>query len=587
MLAVLVTGTLIFGLWGNWRYEVAPDGGRAPNVFSVIYHSCQFLIAHGAHLEGHVPWQLQLGRFLGVAALFTAGMIAFTKFFYNEALLCCLHWPWRRNHVVVCGLGDLGLRLALDARQRRRFVVAIEKHGDSAALERARLAGVLVMEGDACDAAMLRKVRLDRADFLVAACPDDSTNVAIAALTGRIVADMPHRPNPLVCRLLLHEPKIRQLLANHAVFGPRIAPHSTSPSSANYRVNIGDLNLEETAARQALRQHQLDFQPIRQDDKTTVHLVVVGFGSIGQHPALQAARIGHFANGVTQDRKLRITVIDEDAREALIAFCTHFPKLGLICELQEKVLNPRAAGSLDALCSISNEAEQRQELVTYAICLSNGLVADDSENLRIGVELAARTMGKPVQTLLYQSSRCGFAALFPAESGGIELSPRLHAFGMIEDIYSWDLLLHESEDRIARAIHEVYASKRQAEGGVVDSWDMLADAFKESNRHAADHIPVKLRALGYHDAPLQPSRPRIEQFTESEILLLAQMEHRRWCAERWLANWEHGPETIRQKKISKDLIDWPLLEPAEYRKDYEQISAIPEVLARDGRGVYR
>jgi len=47
------------------------------------------------------------------------------------------------------------------------------------------------------------------------------------------------------------------------------------------------------------------------DVPRAVHLLVAGFGRMGQSVALHAAKIGHYANG----EKLRITVIDKDAGE--------------------------------------------------------------------------------------------------------------------------------------------------------------------------------------------------------------------------------------------------------------------------------
>jgi predicted dinucleotide-binding enzyme len=571
-LAALVAGTLLFGFWGNWRYERIHNPEHAPDLLSVFYHACQFLILHGVHLHDPVPWQLHAGRILGAVALFTAGFVAFAKFFQTEMLMWRLRVPWRRSHVLICGLGELGLRLALDARERRKVVVAIEKHGDTAVIERAQRSGILVLEGDACDAATLHKARIERADFLVAACPDDATNVAIAATAARVL------PEPL--KPTKRDQELRRLLADQAVFGRR----------PGFRVHFRDLDLHETAARQALRQHPLDFQPIRETDETTVHLVVVGFGSMGECLALHAARIGHFANSVTTGRRMRITVIGRSAALRAAQLRQRCAKIDHVCELAAQDADPTAAACLTTLDELSRQCKDRHELLTYAVCLETGPAADDRENLRIGMELGRIARDRAVQTLIYQSTRGGFAALFPPGSGGPGKNDRVHAFGMVEDIYSWDVLLHESEDQVARALHKDYVKHRVEAGDPATmhpGWDDLQEHFQESNRHAADHIPIKLRALGYHDAPLQPQRTRIQQFTDEQVLLLARMEHQRWCAERWFDGWEYGPETIRSQKISKDLIEWEKLSPEEQKKDFEQIRAIPEVLFRVGRGIYR
>jgi len=79
--------------------------------------------------------------------------------------------------------------------------------------------------------------------------------------------------------------------------------------SAGFRCRV--FNVYENIAREVLRTYPLDWQPIRSDDPRTVHLIVAGLGSIGGCIALQAAKIGHFANG----KRLQITVVDRSGRD--------------------------------------------------------------------------------------------------------------------------------------------------------------------------------------------------------------------------------------------------------------------------------
>jgi hypothetical protein len=161
---------------------------------------------------------------------------------------------------------------------------------------------------------------------------------------------------------------------------------------------------------------------------------------------------------------------------------------------------------------------------------------------------------------------------------------------MVEDVYSWNTLLNESEDRLARALHErfqVEQRRRDVPDDENPDWDHLPENLRDSNRQAADHIPIKLRALGYHEEPLQSGKERIHRFTDDEVFLLSQIEHARWCAERWLDGWDYAPETDRPKKLNENLRPWNELEPTEQRKDPEQINAIVDVLHQVGRGVYR
>jgi hypothetical protein len=251
----------------------------------------------------------------------------------------------------------------------------------------------------------------------------------------------------------------------------------------------------------------------------------------------------------------------------------------------------RAASSfIDTLDQFSHDNAEQKELFTFAMCFEKDQVADDAENLRIGIELSHRAKRDEVQILIYQSTRCGFGAIFPAGAKGAGLSPHLHAFGMLEDIFTWDTLLRESEDRLARTLHEKYREERRKEGALDaenPEWETLPENLKESNRCAADHIPIKLRALGYHYEPLQPGKDPIDRFTDDEILLLAQMEHLRWYAERWLDGWEYGPDSIPEKKINRCLVKWDRLLPKDQKKDPEQINTISRALNEIGCVIYR
>lgn len=577
---VLVILTVWFGSLGGWQYEL--DRGVArPDGWSVFYHACQLLIMHAPHLEAPVNWQLHAGRMAGVAFVFLSAGLALFALFRHEVLR--LQLPWRRGHVVVCGLGDLGLRLALNARRLGKFVVAIEKHGPTS-IERARSNGVLVLEGDATDDYMLRRARVRRAAHVIAACLEDRTNVAVAALVGAELGRSTRSGPALLCRLLVRDAALAHLLADQSLLVPR--RETAAAKAAKYRVNFQNLDFYDTAARQTLRRHPLDFQPISAADKTVAHLVVAGFGRVGQSLAVQAARIGHFANSAGSGRPVKITLVDREVEKRLGELRERCPKIGdpEICDLVLREVREKPSEIIGVLSQVSHEAVKAGELITYAICFDGSPTAD-RENLLIGLPVSRAARGLAVQTLVYQTTRQGFAALLAAEPRTSGFDSRLHAFGMSEEIYNWDVLMHEAEDVVAKALHERYRLENPASGH--PPWDELREDFRESNRHAADHIPVKLRALGYHDAPVQRGKERIVEFTDDETLLAAKMEHRRWCAERWLDGWEYGPQTIRENRISSALVDWDRLSPEEKQKDIRHVRGIIDVLYAAGRAIYR
>ncbi len=567
---VMVAIVFVCGFTGYWRYDFE-NSGSPPEVLSVLYCTAQLFIGQAERLPGAIPWELHVARIGGIIILFAGAVGAFFLLFRGHITLARLYLPWRKGHVVICGLGERGLRIALEGRRRGRFVVAIDRHADTPAVAQARSAGIVLLHGDATDERTLVRARLNRADSVIAACALDGTNVAIASRIGRLMEKTGTRTTPLLCRVMIRDPWMRDLFFCGDHF-PRV--------NTQFRVNMSDLDHFGTAARQALHAHPLDFRPIHPKDPTVVHLVVIGFGPMGQALALHAAQVGHFANEVTQGIKPRMTIVDSPAGKGWKDFKAGFPQVDQVCEVRALLRNPPARDEIREFVSELNGLEPAATLATYAVCLE-----DDAANLQLGLSLAGELADRSAQVLVYQSTRSGYAALFEGEGPNCPMPANVHAFGMAEDILTWDALFHEGEDAVAKALHEDFRERHPGEAG--QDWDRLSEGFKDSNRLAADHIPVKLRAIDCVDGPLQAGREPIEHFERHEVDLLAQMEHIRWCAERRTAGWQYGPVTDRARKISCCLVPWKDLPPKEQNKDPEQIRAILTALKKVRRGVYR
>ena len=606
---VAAVGTaLVIGLgaYGHWRYEMGPAAGHAPaaphepaphppgappqgapgaphvDAFSILYHTLQLLILHAPHLEREVPWQLHVARLLGAFLVFAAGLVAAAKLFGDEFLLRV--WlRWRGGHVVICGLGDLGHRLAVDGRRRGRRIVAIESQAGPAALESAHEHGVLVLEGNARDPNLLRTACVDTAEFVVAACPEDDTNLVIASAVGQLARGASARSAPLVCRLLVRDTAMRERLQREPLF---------PAAGSRYRVNWSDLDPFDTAARQALRLHPLDHEAPGPVDDTVVHLVVVGFGRMGQSLARHAARIGHFANEVGNGIRLRLTVADQDTADTWARFRARHA-LDAVCDSAFESLDPVSPGLATRLAKLLPGRDAGRHVVTVAICVGDD---DGSDLVDLGtwLDLARLPVEQPTQILVFHRTDRGFDAIELPATPGAGVRPHVRAFGMIESVFAWDVLLHESEDRAARALHERYRHQQMRAGVSYahnPAWEDLPDDLKESNRHAADHIAIKLRALGYEDRPLRALAGRvfsgrIKHFTAAQEDLLARMEHLRWCAERRVDGWTVGSVTDWNRKINRDLVPWDDLPRSERDKDLDQVRAIPDLLLRLRRGIF-
>jgi len=99
--------------------------------------------------------------------------------------------PPRRNHVVVVGLGQVGLRVAIGLRQLGVPVIVVERDPAAANLRLARTAGIPVLVGDGHDVAVLRRVGLHRARAVAAVGSADLDNIEVAIAASTEAPEIP------------------------------------------------------------------------------------------------------------------------------------------------------------------------------------------------------------------------------------------------------------------------------------------------------------------------------------------------------------------------------------------------------------
>ena len=122
-------------------------------------------------------------------ALFTAGVVnrliarRLTGLYGRRAV------P-RRDHVIVVGLGRVGLRLCLLLRECGAAVVAVDDREDGENVGKAREAGLPVVIGRGGDPSLLRRLSIDRALALAAVTDHDVENLSIALAARSVREDL-------------------------------------------------------------------------------------------------------------------------------------------------------------------------------------------------------------------------------------------------------------------------------------------------------------------------------------------------------------------------------------------------------------
>ena len=119
------------------------------------------------------------------------------------------------------------------------------------------------------------------------------------------------------------------------------------------------------------------------------------------------------------------------------------------------------------------------------------------------------------------------------------------------------------------------------------SWNELPEGLKESNRHQADHIGIKLKAIGCGIISLTDWDAKLFEFTKEEVERMAEMEHERWNAERLREGWTYAPGLKDvDRKTSPHLVPWDKLSEDIKEYDRNTIRGLPSFLARAGLQIY-
>ncbi len=122
---------------------------------------------------------------LGFAAAFTAGLVERVVGRRLTSLLGRRAVP-RSDHVVVAGLGEVGLRLCLLLRGCGVGVVAMAEHPDSETVGLAHELELPVVIGRLADPSLLQRLSLERARALAAVTDDDLANISVAVATRTV-----------------------------------------------------------------------------------------------------------------------------------------------------------------------------------------------------------------------------------------------------------------------------------------------------------------------------------------------------------------------------------------------------------------
>ena len=511
----------------------------------ILFYDLQLLVFNSAPAGGAGPFPATLGiaRFLA-PAITAAATVETVRLLLREQLR---HWSSASasKHAIVTGDGPVAVELARKLRAEYHKVVLVS--ASPAAAEQVRAHRLLDVSGDPTDAATLRAAGLRRADVLYA-CDERSATNAATALRAREISQAYGRP-------LIAFAQVRDAEISTALRARRIG----ATDDPSFRLDF--FSVEDTAARVLLDKH-----PLAPGGTRPAQVVIVGFGRLGRAVLREIARRPH-----PDDSLVRVR-IGGAGTEALPRFLHLFPVVGRNCSVTcDDDGSPRPAGDDPAL---------------IFICLP-----DNDDALNAGLAAAQAMTARSDRVVICMGEPSPFGAVLSTQKALLgDAAGHLTVFEVIEEACVPGRIKEDLADQLARAIHQAYVRNCEARGDSplanhsMLSWEDLADDLRQSNLAQAAHIGAKLEAIDCLVVPESASVPDFA-FSDAEVELLAEIEHRRWMDERKGRGYTYGP--TREGNQHPDLVDWPYLSASAQDKDRDAIRELPMILWQAGFQILR
>lgn len=550
-MGVLSLVVIVLGCVG---FAAQKPPGEAPSLWDLIYQSLQLFVLEST-VTPPTPWPLVAARYAApLLAAYTA-IKALTVLFADQVQ--ALRLRFCRGHVVVCGLGRRGLRLANAFQEAGERVVVIEADAHNARVG-ALPEGVLRVAGDARRGEVLARAGAGRARLVLAVCGEDGVNAGVARQLDEMLRENPGPP--VTCLTALDAPDLYALMRSQEL-----------RARAKGRLRLEFFNPAAAAAARLLNEVPL-FGPLAGTDTPVPHVVLVGTGSVAQ--AL-LSRLAHrwAEQNETQAGRVRATLVAPAAAACLGRWQIRDPGLGVGCEIH----------ALDATADSAafEQADFWSGVSAVVVCLPN-----DAETLATGLRVARRLRQRAVPVAACLETEEGASALRELATSGLEEAGSLHLFGVLERTCTPELLPGGTHEILARGLHEDYVAGQRQAGVRIEQnprlapWEQLPAEAQESNRLEADFIALRLEAMDCEIVPL--ANPAAIEFTFSpeEVELLARREHERWLSERVGMGWRHGPERDDHRRLNPLLCPWERIPETAREENRAQARRLPALLAR-------
>ncbi len=563
------------------------------------------------------------------------------------------------RHVVIIGLGGAGRALLEDCNRNRpgQVVVAIDPRRPTVESIRSAGLGVLAFVGNGRDADVFELLAVHKAAHIFISTGDDHRNVDIAGSLRKHLNSHPaiHRDQGVIIAPLVNDRTLLDRICDDTRFLEISKNEQATPSV------IRPFSSDETAVRRLF----LD-RPIAEFTALTVakrsHIFIVGFGSLGETVLRHALQ----ATLQLESPAPRITIVAEDAPEAKRRFNKRYPGLaknnlkacGLgdihiefakdtLDQAIDRLAQPAedwaahfevaAASAAEAPFAFTPPQDLERFWPKDPITAIFVCIEEESRSLEIALSLQRtidRTRCVLAPTFVRLTEDVGLSSALAPSKTEVELSQVIEGFGLDREVFTWREVFegpwksHARTGGLLGKLHRAYEE-------FSDEWDppaapahslpsrsspatgefhALAMTYSRANLTLAEHIAVKMRALGYRptswrhrnsetpgdgQGSIEPTldflglkdqwikaaggdpKTTVQGPGRETLIALSEFEHKRWILERLIDGWKTGLERDNVEKIHPALRPWNQLTPKTQYFDERHILELDQLVVDD------
>jgi len=561
-----------------------------------------------------------LARFFAIATLVVTIVLAILSVLRYKYFLSRVRFM--KDHTILCGLGEIGEAIAENFPEKKKLVI-IEKDTSNENLTGLKKGGVKIIEANSLDATVLNNIGIEHARSLVGLMGDDFNNLTIinhileflkdkspdesninlsANIDSRnlktaITEEWKKERDKPNCELrksleVIYETaclikskggynnEATELLEKFKATKEKLLKYNPAGEDfKSYKGNIKLFNINQLAARFIFRTYPPDrFRCITKTDDPAMNILFLGFGKIGEELFKLCVQNCHYINR----RNTKITLISLDADAVMNRVNSIYKNLHNIIDFQSVNLNPHhITGKL-----LSNLGLVHVDVI---------YISSGEDRYQASYSSRARELYEedvPVVRPFYRNKAWNKAN--PAKN--------LYSFNILSKVAILDDIINEYLDRKAISVHHRWL--KQAIPGYIDKleqcvannkdipepkptmfpWHLLDEEIRDDNRSVVEHINIKLRTVNQLSDPAMYTNPEIANidynFLHDKVIVeqLAEIEHRRWMATKYLYGWDYGMKRDTFLREHESLLDFSLLDEDTKNYDRRQIEEMQEII---------